>query len=89
MGHGSGSHLSLLTIVQEAVVRSRDDHWLRTFESDPTADIEIAAGIKKLEIWGEDAILPPIKGLILFVAVLTLRAFFGMSRLTNGFDGHG
>lgn len=32
MGHGSGAHLSLLTLVQEAVVRSRDSYWLANYE---------------------------------------------------------
>lgn len=31
MGHGSGAHLALLTVVQEAVVRSRDSFWLSSY----------------------------------------------------------
>jgi acetyl esterase/lipase len=34
MGHGSGAHLSLLTVVQEAVVRSRDAIWLDSYVSE-------------------------------------------------------
>jgi hypothetical protein len=28
-GYGSGAHIALLTVVQDAVVRSRDEHFLR------------------------------------------------------------
>lgn len=95
MGHGSGAHLSLLTIVQEAVVRSRDAYWLSTFskskslpedeyssdEDSPTCrrihppshregEIEISAGIRRLEIWGGEAVeIPRIKGMILMAGV--------------------
>ena len=95
MGHGSGAHLSLLTIVQEAVVRSRDAYWLSTFskskslpedayssdEDSPTSrrnhppshregEIEISAGIRRLEIWGGEAVeIPRIKGMILMAGV--------------------
>lgn len=36
-GHGSGAHLSLLSIVQEAVVRSRDSYWLASFSNSTSA----------------------------------------------------
>jgi len=50
-GHGAGAHLSLLAVVQEAVVRSRDEWWLRAYEQNPNIDdasIELAAGIQRL-----------------------------------------
>jgi len=31
MGHGSGAHLALLSLTQEAVVRSRDAYWLSSY----------------------------------------------------------
>ncbi|KAK9895047.1 alpha/beta-hydrolase [Cystobasidium minutum MCA 4210] len=103
MGHGSGAHLALLTVVQEAVVRSRDAFWfsayakeakeVRTkakspaFEDQDELDhdedehfpeqrltagagggenIEVSAGIRRLEIWGGESVqIPKIKAMVL------------------------
>lgn len=114
MGHGSGSHLSLLTVVQEAVVRSRDAYWLSSYTkaqkqaqqngysssegmsedgsssnkgTDPRlsgdsrielhhhsvagqGEVEISAGIRRLEIFGGEAVqVPRIKGMVLMAGV--------------------
>ncbi|CAD6584803.1 MAG: hypothetical protein CYPHOPRED_002852 [Cyphobasidiales sp. Tagirdzhanova-0007] len=104
MGHGSGAHLSLLSIVQEAVVRSRDAYWLSSFSATTSAsttfahddgsegsdfdhdngealsrrfirnpagqEVEISAGIRRLEVWGGDDVdVPPVRGLILLAGV--------------------
>ena len=103
MGHGSGAHLSLLSLVQEAVVRSRDSYWLSSFSGTNSAsttfahdegsdgsdfdrddnsqsqkyaktqasqEVEISAGIRRLEVWGGDSVdVPSVKGLILLAGV--------------------
>lgn len=108
MGHGSGAHLALLTVVQEAVVRSRDTFWFSSYvkeaeqgreaklkaSSSPYEDhdeisndnqsfadqsvnlndtknnIEVSAGIRRLEIWGgEDVEIPKVKGMILMSCI--------------------
>ncbi|SCV73094.1 BQ2448_7019 [Microbotryum intermedium] len=77
-GYGSGAHLATLTVVQDAVVRSRDEHVAHYYSpassgkpSTPggTNQIEISAGIRRCAIWGEHARLPPIAGMILVAGV--------------------
>lgn len=104
MGHGSGAHLALLTVVQEAVVRSRDAFWFSAYTKEAKQvrakskgpayedqdgndededssfteqagapggeNIEVSAGIRRLEIWGgENVELPKVKGLILMACI--------------------
>lgn len=107
MGHGSGAHLALLTVVQEAVVRSRDAFWFSSYvkeaeqgrdsklkaayqdrdeqsedersfaDQSVNADgqnsknnVEVSAGIRRLEIWGgENVEIPKVKGLILMSCI--------------------
>lgn len=102
LGHGSGAHLALLTVVQEAVVRSRDSFWYSSYvkeaeearrkaklnafsemdheddnenspfrERTPAAEnIEVSAGIRRLEIWGGESVdSPKIKGMILMACI--------------------
>lgn len=78
MGYGSGAHLILLTIVQDAVVTSRDEYLARMVvpEKDRSPSdsptIDISAGIRKVEIAGEEAMLPNFAGLILISGVYDL-----------------
>lgn len=100
MGHGSGAHLALLTVVQEAVVRSRDAFWFsshvkemeqdreiksKSYDDDNEHDegnesytgvqsnksnVEVSAGIRRLEIWGGEGVeIPRAKGMILMACI--------------------
>ncbi|KAM0751203.1 alpha/beta-hydrolase [Meredithblackwellia eburnea MCA 4105] len=68
LGYGSGAHVSMLTLVQDAVVNSRDSHFQRLTQPLSTdslsADIEVSTGIRRCQIWGEEVPLPPVLGLI-------------------------
>ncbi|KAG9018239.1 hypothetical protein FRB90_011808 [Tulasnella sp. 427] len=61
MGHSLGGHLALLTILQEAVVVSRD--------SVHNPEIEMANGLRELKIYDHAVRLPEIQGLILLAPV--------------------
>ncbi|SDA02340.1 BZ3501_MvSof-1269-A2-R1_Chr12-3g03551 [Microbotryum saponariae] len=78
LGYGSGAHLASLTVVQDAVVRSRDEYTAlhhtpaspgKLSTPDGSSPIEISAGIRRCSIWGEHARLPPIAGMILVAGV--------------------
>ncbi|KAK4051505.1 hypothetical protein OIO90_004719 [Microbotryomycetes sp. JL221] len=68
MGFGSGAHIASLTIIQDAVVRSRDEHLMRVPTSLKGNEVEphfdVSAGIRRCRIWGDEARLPSIKGVI-------------------------
>ncbi|KAL8279687.1 hypothetical protein RQP46_008000 [Phenoliferia psychrophenolica] len=76
LGYGSGAHLSLLTVVQDAVVRSRDEHLARPIiptKADPMPHpSEVSQGIRRCRIWGEHVRLPPIAGLIFVSGVFDI-----------------
>ncbi|KAG0150104.1 hypothetical protein CROQUDRAFT_652793 [Cronartium quercuum f. sp. fusiforme G11] len=60
MGHGSGAHLALLTIVQDAVVRSRDD-------SPP--DVPMPPGLSHLKLPDQWTCAIQVEGLILLAGI--------------------
>ncbi|KAG8951029.1 hypothetical protein FRC04_006890 [Tulasnella sp. 424] len=61
MGHSLGGHLALLTVLQEAIVASRDKI------DDP--DVEMANGLRELKIYDRAVRLPQIQGLILLAPI--------------------
>ncbi|KAG8908943.1 hypothetical protein FRB99_000046 [Tulasnella sp. 403] len=69
MGHGLGAHLSLQTILQDAIVRSR--------ENIPTTDgkdPDIPNGLRSLRIYSPEVRLPKIQGLILMSPICDVDA---------------
>ncbi|KAK4049969.1 hypothetical protein OIV83_003793 [Microbotryomycetes sp. JL201] len=68
MGFGSGAHIASLTVIQDAVVRSRDEQLMRVsshFKGDEIEPhLDVSAGIRRCQIWGAQARLPPIQGMI-------------------------
>ncbi|KAM0786206.1 hypothetical protein ACM66B_007010 [Microbotryomycetes sp. NB124-2] len=68
MGFGSGAHIASLTVIQDAVVRSRDEQLMRVsshFKGDEVEPhLDVSAGIRRCQIWGAEARLPSIQGMI-------------------------
>ncbi|KAK4704964.1 hypothetical protein P7C70_g1249, partial [Phenoliferia sp. Uapishka_3] len=63
--------------VMDAVVRSRDEHLARTVKPhklghSPEYEISVSTGIRRCRIWGEEARLPPIAGLIFVSGVFDI-----------------
>lgn len=62
LSYGSGAHISTLTLVQDAVVRSRDEHLVKSSPSEK--NVEVSSGIRRCAISGAEAQLPTMKGVI-------------------------
>ncbi|KIO20276.1 hypothetical protein M407DRAFT_30068 [Tulasnella calospora MUT 4182] len=65
MGHSLGGHLALLTVLQEAIVLSRDKI------DDP--GVEMANGLRELKIYDRAVRVPPIQGLILLAPICNVN----------------
>jgi len=83
MGHGFGAHLALLTTIQDAVVRSRDDLL------SSGSEIDVPNGVKKLELYGEESSLGRFESVIALSSItdvekhIAWESIYGVQHLSN------
>lgn len=58
--HSLGAHLSLLTVLQEVVVDSRE-----AYLDEEGADVEMSNGLRQIRVYSPEVRIPRIQGLIL------------------------